>query len=59
MLLVPDYTKEEAKKIINASSSFKIVQISLGTINNAVDISIKTQFSFWDSLIISTALESS
>lgn len=44
------------KKIIhNYSTHIPTVQISPILIEKAIDISMQTQFSFWDSLIISAA----
>ena len=37
------------------ADNFPVVEISVPLILSAVDISIKSQFSFWDSLIISAA----
>ena len=48
--------KENAKKLVKMfADNFPITQISVPVILSAVDISIKTQFSFWDSLILSAA----
>ena len=48
--------KEEAKIIIEKfRNTLPITQISVQHILKAIDISIQTQFSFWDSLIISAA----
>ncbi|MBS4033318.1 MAG: PIN domain-containing protein [Ignavibacterium sp.] len=52
-------TKKEAKQIISdLTASFNITDVLTVTINNAIDISIKYAFSYWDSLIIASALES-
>ena len=40
------------------SKQFYVTEISVPLILDAIDISIKTQFSFWDSLILSTANDS-
>lgn len=48
--------KIETNKIIhNLSENVPTVQITPALIENAIDISIQTQFSFWDSLILSAA----
>lgn len=48
--------KERAKEMIKMfSDNIPVVKISVPLILSAVDISIKSQFSFWDSLIISAA----
>ena len=48
--------KEEAKIIIEKfRNTLPITQISVQHILKAIDISIQTQFSFWDSLIVSAA----
>ena len=52
-------TKDAAKKYVEFFTGlFSVVEVSVPLILNAVDISIKTQFSFWDSLVLSTANES-
>ena len=51
-------TKEKAKEYVeNFSNSFTVEQISVPLILKAIDISIKNQFSFWDSLILSAAIQ--
>lgn len=51
--------KDKAKKLLqNLSEFFEVHKNSVRDILRAVDISIKTQFSFWDSLIISAAISS-
>lgn len=48
--------KEKAKKMVKMfSENISVAKISVPLILSAVDISIKSQFSFWDSLIISAA----
>ena len=48
--------KDKAKELVRMFSElFPVQKISVPLILNAVDISIKTEFSFWDSLILSTA----
>lgn len=48
--------KELTKKIIHSfKSNLLVVQVTTELIENAIEINIKTGFSFWDSLIISTA----
>jgi len=50
-------SKEYAKTFVEGfSNSFEIQQINTQLILSAIDISIKYQFSFWDSLIISSAI---
>ena len=49
-------SKEAAKEYVELFvQQFPVIQISVPHILNAVDISVKTQFSFWDSLILSAA----
>lgn len=51
--------KEKAKELLQSlSECFEVHKNSVLDILRAVDISIKTQFSFWDSLIISAAVSS-
>lgn len=51
--------KEKAKELLQSlSECFEVHKNSVLDILRAVDISIKTQFSFWDSLIISAAISS-
>lgn len=48
--------KQALKKIIhNYSEHVPTVQITPMLIENAIDISVKTRFSFWDSLILAAA----
>jgi predicted nucleic acid-binding protein len=48
----------EARNIINnIAMSFPPVSVTHATTLKAIDISIKTKFAYWDSLIISSALE--
>ncbi len=52
-------TKEEAKQIVaDITSSFSVAEVLTATVNKAMDLSIKQAFSYWDSLIIASALES-
>ena len=52
-------SKEQAKTIVEKfRNTLPITQISVSHILKAIDISIQTQFSFWDSLIISAAYSS-
>ena len=52
-------TKEAAKEYIDFfADNIPVSQVSLSNIYNAIDISIQTQFSFWDSLIVSAAHDS-
>ena len=49
-------SKEQAKTIVEKfRNTLPITQISVSHILKAIDISIQTQFSFWDSLIVSAA----
>lgn len=49
-------SKEQAKTIVEKfKNTLPITQISVSHILKAIDISIQTQFSFWDSLIVSAA----
>lgn len=51
--------KEKAKEYVeNFSDSFTVEQVSVPLIIKAINISIKNQFSFWDSLILSAAIQS-
>lgn len=48
--------KDKAKELVEMFSDiFSVTKISVSLILNAIDISIKTSFSFWDSLILSAA----
>ena len=48
--------KEKAKELVSMFSEiFPVTQISIPLIFKAIDISIKENLSFWDSLILSTA----
>ena len=52
-------SKEKAKEYVeNFSDSFTVEQVSVSLILKAINISIKNQFSFWDSLILSAAIQS-
>ena len=52
-------SKEKAKDYLeNFKDSFVVEQISVTHILKAVDICIKNQFSFWDSLILAAAIQS-
>ena len=52
-------TKEKAKEYVeNFSDSFTVEQVSVQLILKAINISIKNQLSFWDSLILSAAIQS-
>ena len=51
-------SKEKAKEYIeNFSESFTVEQVSVPLILKAINISIKNQFSFWDSLILAAAIQ--
>ena len=48
--------KIQTKQIMHSlSENIPVVQVTPTLIENGIDISIKTQFSFWDSLMISAA----
>ncbi len=48
--------KEKAKELVTMFCElFPVTQITIPLILSAIDISIKNEFSFWDSLILSTA----
>ena len=52
-------SKEKAKEYLgNFKDSFAVEQVSVAHILKAVDICIKNQLSFWDSLILSAAIQS-
>ena len=52
-------TKEKAEEYVeNFSDSFTVEQVSVPLILKAINISIKNQFSFWDSLILSATIQS-
>ena len=49
-------SKQAAKEYVNLfSKQFPVTQISVSLILNAINISIKNNLSFWDSLIVSAA----
>jgi predicted nucleic acid-binding protein len=51
-------TKDEARTIINdLVETFTVVDVTTSIASRAMDISIRYGFTYWDSLIISTALE--
>lgn len=48
--------KKLVKQIIhNFSENIPVIQVSPAMIEDAIDVSMQTQFSFWDSLILSAA----
>lgn len=52
-------SKQAAKEYVDLfTKQFHVIQISIPLILNAIDISIRDGFSFWDSLILSTANDS-
>ena len=52
-------SKEKARDYLeNFSESLTVEQVSVAHILKAVDICIKNQFSFWDSLILAAAIKS-
>ncbi len=49
-------TKDAAKEYLDFfADNIPVTQVALSNIFDAIDISIQTQFSFWDSLIVSAA----
>ena len=46
----------DAKQLIQDFQSFDVVQITPSLINSAIDRSVISQLSFWDSLIVESAL---
>ncbi len=51
--------KEEAKEIIyNLLEHFKVVNISEQTLRSGIELCLRYNFSYWDSQIIASALES-
>jgi len=55
LLCTPEKAKDYAQIF---SESFGVKQVDTELIFNAIDISIKNQLSFWDSLIVSAAQDS-
>ena len=55
-ILEPEKVTEYARKFLEV---FQVTVIAAGTIATALDIMTKYQFSWWDSLILAAALESS
>lgn len=52
------YTKQELQNIIDYFSRlFTVSRVSIHTIKNALYVSERHQFSFWDSLILASAIE--
>ena len=52
-------SKEKAREYLeNFGESLTVEQVSVAHILKAVDICIKNQFSFWDSLILAAAIKS-
>lgn len=50
--------KSEAKEIIvEMTESFRVVPIKQPTVISAIDLHMQYTYSYWDSLIIATALE--
>lgn len=48
--------KTQTKQIIHSlSENIPVIQVTPALIENGIDISISTQFSLWDSLMISAA----
>ena len=51
--------KNKAKQLIKMfSETLPVTQVTIPLILKAIDISIKTEYSFWDSLILSAAKDS-
>lgn len=52
--------KSEAKEIIiEMAESFRVVPIKQSTVISAIDLHMRYEYSYWDSLIIASALENS
>lgn len=52
------YSKPNVKLLVeNLSELFPVEEIKIQSIIKAIDISIRTQFSFWDSLVMAMAIE--
>ena len=50
--------KKEAKEIVSEiAGHFQVAAISLPTVNHAVNLHVKHGYSYWDSLILSSAME--
>ena len=50
--------KEEAKEmVVNLLETFEVVKINEFSVLKAMEISIRYKFSYWDSLIVASALE--
>lgn len=53
-----DYTNQELQTVVEYFSKlFNVCQISVSTIKTCLDISSHYQLSFWDSLIIASAID--
>lgn len=52
------YTKDEAKKLVLSLMNLEVQEIDVMDILHAIEISIRTQFSYWDSLMIQCAIKS-
>lgn len=51
--------KVEAKEIVeDMTESFRVVPIKQTTVISAIDLHVQYKYSYWDSLIVATALES-
>lgn len=49
---------QKVKSVINQFDQFELVVNNMETIQNAIDIQILNKFSFWDSLVLSAAIQS-
>jgi len=60
-VMTSKYGKEpqKIKAIIKQFTTFETVINGIDTINNAIDIQVLNNLSFWDSLVISAAVQSS
>lgn len=51
-------SKKEAKEIvIELSENFRVVPIKQNTVISAIDLHLKYGYSYWDSLVVASALE--
>ena len=51
-------TKEEARDIISdLTMNFRVIEITKSSVFKAIEISVKYKYSYWDSLIIASALQ--
>jgi predicted nucleic acid-binding protein len=58
-VLFLEYSDKPAYKLLDSLvSEFEVMPITTGQVIRATDINIRYDYSYWDSLIIATALES-